>query len=470
MHLTLAVVPLLASLSAAETVLGAYIYSRHGDRTSKSTPPTVLTSLGYSQVHSTGAYYHDRYISSSSSSRILDISSDIVKTGQIAASAPDDDVLQQSATAFFQALYPPVGDAAENKLRNGTTVKAPLGGYQLVTIEQVSTGGNSENLAWLQSATNCHNAKLSSDSYFDSDEFKELRDSTRDFYRSLSPMLDRTFEDGEMNYENAYMIFDLLNVASIHNASDAFPSSDLLTDETYDRLLELANIHQFSLAYDKSEPIRAVGGSTLAGEVLAALKETIESRGAKTKLNVQFGAYASFLSFFGLAKLPAVNGDFAGIPDYASAMAFELVTNSSSSSFPDESEISVRFLFNNGTATSDNEPEEYPLFDQESTLLPWSEFASQMEGISFSSQKEWCKACGSATPECSAEDNGSQSSNSKNGSGNGISAVVAGVIGALVTLGVVLGVQALAFVFGGFKLARKAASSSTTTVMEKGSV
>jgi hypothetical protein len=45
---------LLASLASstvsAETVLGAYIFSRHGDRTAKSTPPTVLTDLGYQEV------------------------------------------------------------------------------------------------------------------------------------------------------------------------------------------------------------------------------------------------------------------------------------------------------------------------------------------------------------------------------------------------------------------------------------
>ena len=45
---------LLASLAStavtAETVIGAYIFSRHGDRNAKSTPPTVLTDLGYQEV------------------------------------------------------------------------------------------------------------------------------------------------------------------------------------------------------------------------------------------------------------------------------------------------------------------------------------------------------------------------------------------------------------------------------------
>jgi hypothetical protein len=41
---------LAASTASAETVLGVYIFSRHGDRTAKSTPPTSLTDLGFQEV------------------------------------------------------------------------------------------------------------------------------------------------------------------------------------------------------------------------------------------------------------------------------------------------------------------------------------------------------------------------------------------------------------------------------------
>ena len=51
MHSSVLLVASLASSTiAAETVLGAYIFSRHGDRTAKSTPPAVLTDLGYQEV------------------------------------------------------------------------------------------------------------------------------------------------------------------------------------------------------------------------------------------------------------------------------------------------------------------------------------------------------------------------------------------------------------------------------------
>ncbi|KAK2743993.1 hypothetical protein FQN57_004446 [Myotisia sp. PD_48] len=456
-----AIVTSLAPISSAETVLGAYIFSRHGDRTSKSTPPTILTELGYRQVYLTGSYYHDRYISSSASSQILNISPDLISPGQVTASAPHDEVLQKSATAFFQGLYPPAGNRATMTLRNGTVIEGPMDGYQLIAIEQVKSGTNSENVGWLQGASNCHNAKVSSNKYFSSDHYNELFESTSDFYKSLAPMLNRTFAPEKISYRNAYMIFDLLNVASIQNASDAFHSSALLTDSTYSRLQQLANTYEFNLAYSPSEPIRAISGALLAGEVLNSFKETIQSHTTKPKLNVQFGAYASFLSFFGLAKLPAANVDFTGIPDYASTMAFELVTNASASdSFPGVEDISVRFLFHNGTiipGSSDTEPTIYPLFDQGKPLLPWVEFVSHMEKISITSQDAWCKACGGSNPECSASSIEGNSSTVAGTNSDGMSKVVAGVVGALVTLAVVFGVQLAAYFLGGFRITRKLA-------------
>jgi hypothetical protein len=51
----------LAAGSAAvqETVLGIYIFSRHGDRTAKATPPANLTDLGYEEVFTSGTYFRN---------------------------------------------------------------------------------------------------------------------------------------------------------------------------------------------------------------------------------------------------------------------------------------------------------------------------------------------------------------------------------------------------------------------------
>ncbi|KAK2763240.1 hypothetical protein FQN54_009876 [Arachnomyces sp. PD_36] len=447
--------------TTAETVLGAYIYSRHGDRTSKSTPPTVLTTLGYSQVFTSGDYYRNRYISSdsSSSSQIAGIAADIVDLSQIVVSSPLDNVLQNSATGFLQGLYPPVSSVKQT-LRNNTVIDAPMNGYQLIPVDQIETGSNSEDSAWLQSTSSCPNAEVSSNNYFNSPEYEALLDSTADFYKSLTPMLEPTFEPSEISYKNAYTIFDYLNVASIQNVS---ADLDALTPEVSHQLLTLANAHEFGLAYNSSDTVGAITGAVLAGEVVTALKEVISSKG-EMKLNIQFGAYATFQSFFGLSQLTSANPDFYGIPDYASTMAWELITDSTSDDFPSESEISVRFLFKNGTASADSAPTAFPLFGQSETVIPWTDFVSKMDDFAISSQEKWCEACGNTTGSCASGDVSTSSPAGGIGSGSsgsgGISTVIAGVIGALVTLGVVLGLEALVLLVGGFRLAKKQRGAS----------
>jgi len=81
---------------AQETVLGVYVFHRHGDRTSKALPPTGLTDLGYYQVHASGEYYRNRYIQTNASSAIRNISPDVVKLSQLSVEAPVDTVLQNS--------------------------------------------------------------------------------------------------------------------------------------------------------------------------------------------------------------------------------------------------------------------------------------------------------------------------------------------------------------------------------------
>ncbi|KAL8944910.1 MAG: hypothetical protein Q9216_000071 [Gyalolechia sp. 2 TL-2023] len=317
---------------AAETVLGVYIFSRHGDRTAKSTPPVNLTDLGYSQVFTSGTYFRNRYVASNASSRIAGVNSDIVRQSQITASAPLDTVLMNSAQGFLQGLYPPVGSTLGSEtLRDGSVVQAPLNGYQLVPIQTVSSGTGSEDSVWLQGSSNCAQAIASSKDYSSTADYNDLLASTEGFYKTLTPLLNETFSPEEISYKNAYAIYDLLAVASIHNASLASP---LLTPSTLTHLRTLAHHHEFSLAYNASAPVRAIAGSTLAAQILQSLNQTITTRGRNhNKLTVEFGAYASFLSFFGLADLTRVpsgagdGGFFDGIPGFASAMVFELFTD-----------------------------------------------------------------------------------------------------------------------------------------------
>lgn len=222
--------------------------------------------------------------------------------------------------------------------------------------------------------------------------------------------------------------------------------------------------------------MRAIAGKVLAAEIVEGLNTTISTQG-KSKFNVQFGAYATFSSFFGLADLPSVNSDFFGMVDYASSMTFELVTNASTSPFPAASDISVRFLFHNGTASADSEPIAYPLFGSGEEVIPWTDFVTAMDKFSIGSTQAWCTACGNSTGTCAAYAPSSSSSGSsdtgaqsKKTSGNGLSPVVNGVIGAMVTLAIVLGLEALVLLVGGMRvvskktLAARSAAVGTETV------
>ena len=173
------------------------------------------------------------------------------------------------------------------------------------------------------------------------------------------------------------------------------------------------------------------------------------------------------MSFFGLAGLNEVDVDFTGVTDYASSMAFELFTNASSdvtaANYPSEDEIFVRFVYHNGTASNSSEPGIYPLFGSGRDELSWSEFMDGMNKFSIGDTETWCHACGNTTGSCAAYAPAGSSADSGPGSSsasgsecsNGVSPAVNGVIGAMVTLAVVLGLEALILLVGGFRVVSK---------------
>lgn len=248
-----------------------------------------------------------------------------------------------------------------------------------------------------------------------------------------------------------------MHVSTIHNSS--IPSGDLLTNETLFQLQTLADHHEFNLAYNSSDEIRAIAGATLAAQILTQLNTTITGKSAQ-QVGIQFGAYASFLSFFGLAQLPAVSENFTGVVDYAASMTFELFTNATvnSTSYPSEDDINVRFLFANGTA-AENPLTEYPLFGLSESSISWPMFVSEMNKFAIGDQVDWCAACGNTTGTCASTTTSSNSSSSSTASSSsnsgGMSRAVAGVIGAMVTLAVILGLEALIMLIGGLRLISK---------------
>ncbi|UZP38128.1 hypothetical protein NXS19_005944 [Fusarium pseudograminearum] len=383
-----------------ETVLGVTVFSRHGDRTSKHYKGYTLTNLGFQQNYQVGAYYRSTYLEAGASKQILGISEDQYVPNQIWASAPDQMVLLNTATAFLQGLYPPIGNndnVGVQELNNGTDYTAPLNGYHA--------------------------------------QFKDTFASTRQFYGDLYPLMKDVYDykPENMTYQNAYDIFDLINVASIHNKSFSVESEKL------DQLRVLADRSEFGQNFNVSAPDnRSIGGKTLAGAILNQLNQTVTGKG-KLKFSLLAGSYDTFLSFFGLFGLTKVDSDFSGLPIYASTMAFEIFTKDNVTTFPSSTDdLQVRFLFRNGS--DDGTPlSQFPLFGQARDGMSWATFVKEIQKRSITTVSSWCKMCGSTEDFCVAALKGDSASPASAGSssGSGISNAVAGVIGALVTLGVV---------------------------------
>ena len=217
----------------------------------------------------------------------------------------------------------------------------------------------------------------------------------------------------------------------------------------------------------------------LAGEIVEFLNGTITGAG-KQKVGIQFGAYATFSSFFGLADLVSANPDLRRIVDYASSMTFELFTNASTTvsktDYPSEDEIYVRFLFSNGTASEESQPVPYALFGGNQEVITWNDFTAGMDKFAISSDERWCNVCGNTEGSCAAyssdgsqNGSGSASATSKDSkSGNGLSPVVNGVIGAMVTLAVVLGLEALVLLVGGYRIVSKKSLASAAAPVSAG--
>ncbi|KAK6360679.1 hypothetical protein TWF730_006812 [Orbilia blumenaviensis] len=441
----------IGAAQAAETILGVYILSRHGDRTDKSHPPTKLTNLGYSQILASGEYFRNRYVAPLASQKILGVSSDEVVNSQIYVSTTDDTVLLNSAQAFLQGLYPAVGTLSGETLRNGSVIAGVNGGYQLIPIHVMNNGVNKEDATWLQGTSGCDAAIKSSKGFADSKEFKESKKETKEFYGSLENVWGSTFTSEQSDFANAYAIYDVVNYALTHNQT--IPSPELLTGEAMLQLRTLADRQQWNLAFNASEPVRAIAGATFAADALSHLESIVKSKGSKSKIGIQFNAYGTFLSFSGLAQLPAASTDFYGLPDYGSSIAFELFTNEPVESFPDAKDINVRFLFHNGSTVNGGELTAFPLFGQEETELSWETFAKEMRAFSITTTDQWCRSCGNKGGVCATVSGDSHPI--AHTTHHGLSAPVAGVVGALVTLVVILAVQGLIVAIAGLAIVKK---------------
>lgn len=388
-----------------------------------------MTSLGASQNFQVGSDYRARYLAAGSPHQIAGISESKYISSQIYATAPNSGILLSTATAFLQGLYPPLVDLApeiaSQTLNNGTRSTSPLNGYQYATLQGVKA--NSPDTIWIKGDESCPTLDASLSALESSAPFTSLVASTRPFYESFYPALQSVSDirsPSTLSFASAYDIFDLLNVARIHNAS-----STPISDADLFQLRTLADAAEFASSYSPTDAARSTGARTFAGAVLAQLTKTVASAGA-LKFSLLAGSYDTFLGFAGLADLTAASADFFGLPEYASTMAFELVSAGAGGSLATD-DLRVRFLFRNGT---EGALTAFPLFGGKEESLGWAEFVQKMQAIAITTVEGWCGACQSEVDFCKVYQVDGEVAAKKEG---GMSSAVAGVVGAMVTLGVV---------------------------------
>ncbi|ANB11526.1 histidine acid phosphatase, putative [Sugiyamaella lignohabitans] len=448
-------------LAADESVVGVFIFGRHADRLTKVSKDShegtkILTPEGSWEAFESGQFYQNRYMSNDSGFRIQGLNQ-TYQPNQFNAFASDSDVLEKTAQGFLQGLYPPLtsidgqADTVQgSSLANGSFIETPLGGYQYVYFTGMD--GSTPDGIWLQGDANCPVYTNASNAYMDSPEFHQLNTSTFNFYQSLFPLVEGQLTKAQLNYGNAYGVFDYFMVNSVHNETFA----NLIANKTdeFHQVRTLQDIYSKALNYNSSNLDTTIGGQTMAGFILQQLNLT-ETTGDAPYMTYAVGAYDIFYQLFGVLDLYNVNQTvdttFTGIINYAASAVFELVES--------DNDKMIRFGFRNGTDESDTVLY-YPILGSNSTEMPYTTFVSELTKKSITDLKTWCNTCSAWSQDfCKvySPDYLNAAAHNFKFSTSNLSLAGAGGIGAGVTLFVVALVLALAYLF--FRKSRSTSSS-----------
>ncbi|MCJ1375624.1 hypothetical protein MMC20_006861 [Loxospora ochrophaea] len=458
-----------AQIDAADTIWSVVILTLYGDRTPLvSSDASLLTPLGAQQLYSAGSLFREIYISPpeneiGSSKAIPGLDPNLLDNTQVFTLSTLDEYVVTSAQAFMQGLYPPLATynqtsiGSSSILANGSAVEFPLGGYQYPQIYTASA--NDPDSIWIAGHIGCPAYDYSGFSYLSSPEFARLLSSTQDLYSRVEPEVPTSIiPNSSVSYENAYFIFDYLNYEYQHNKT--VQSSLSYADLT--RLRTLADEFEFNINGNMSSnnDIRTVAGQAFAGEVLGQFLASGESLGEAGKLTLLFSTFEPMISFASLAGLTTLDPNFFGMPELGSSMVFELYStgNSANDSYPDPSDLNVRFMFRNGTNSSMN-LDSYAMFGRSDSdiSMTFTDFLTEMGNIMIADVGDWCTVCNSSSIFCPGYTNSTAngtdvgSDSSAGTTKSGMNPVVAGVIGAVVTLAVLGILLALAMVLGGMR-------------------
>ncbi|KAF5868374.1 putative histidine acid protein [Botrytis fragariae] len=425
------------------------VYTYYGEITPTMINVTspVLTPLGASQLYNSGSIIRDRYLNSTSTQLTVGLpvnglSDQYIVNNQLQVWTTGDEYIVGSAQAFMQGLYPPVTgvQGTDSVLANGTVIDYPLGGYQYPNIQSLSS--MDYNYIWIAGNDQCRTYDIATKFTKTSPSSTSMMASSDEFYLSLANTFFAGIDNSLLNYGNAinlyyYALYQYNHNSSIYDMTNSFG------------LLETLNGFASEQAISFNTPstgssIQYIAGQTFASKIIQQFQQTISSSGVSDKLSLYFGSYEPMLAFFYLSSLSTsdlTRKRFSKLPEYGSMMAFELFSYieeaqyNSSNSFPEATELWVRFLFRNGT--SDTDPlTSYPLFNLGNSEIDmkYNDFVTEIGKFAVNDLDAWCSSVPpspySARPS------------------SGVNGVVGGIIGAVVTLVVVMIIALILAIFG----------------------
>ena len=140
-------------------------------------------------------------------------------------------------------------------------------------------------------------------------------------------------------------------------------------------LRTLADTHEWNLTYNASTPVHTIADARLAAQILQALDETVTALGSSPKLNIQFGAYASFSGSLYYEKPVQISWISQTTPP-SRPSSFPITPPPSPPLHPTSAFASYGTM-----ALCPSVPAVYPLFGQSNKVLLWSTFISKMDQV-----------------------------------------------------------------------------------------
>ncbi|KAI9928319.1 hypothetical protein ASPWEDRAFT_443121 [Aspergillus wentii DTO 134E9] len=472
--ITFAVALQASALASAETlnekVWSVFAYTLHGDTIPEALPQSsTLTTYGASGLYSAGSAFRSRYVAvhpgdSYPSTRIQNISPYALETEEVDVLSAADQSVVASAQAFMQGLYPPLGQSynatyvePSSLLANGSLASAPLNGYQ---YPQITAPSSADPLSvQVAGQHECLMHQAADYEYRASLEVQEITQVSEAFYMRLyDQALSGVFERSAATYKNAQSISQFLEYQAVHNETllHSINQEDIDRARWYaDQYIYATNGNKISSGPIANASIRTVAGQTLAPRILNAFKNNINNRGNGEKLSLVFGSSEPVVALASLMQLSSPkNGNFQSRLAAGASIVLELFSleDEANPTYPDPSQLWVRFLLHNGTDDS-TDFRSYALFGHGPSKVDihYSEFEAEMENISMRSAEDWCLKCNSRAVFCSGlfSEHHNQPASKK-----GISPAVGGVIGAVVTLVVLALAAVIGFLIYGFRTNR----------------